>query len=115
GWRNITEYTAFGHTCLTTNINKGYRSAGMSGMGLAGVGVQHHLCITMISGDKTFSANLLQRINNTSNTMVNSFNGFNCRAHHTSVAYHVAIRVVTNNHIKISAVYSVNQFVSQLC
>jgi len=60
----------------------------------AGVRIAHEFTITVISGDKQNTPNILCRLGKLANTRIDDFNGFNCGRQKARMADHVGVGIV---------------------
>ncbi len=85
----------------------------MGGMSLARLVIHHLLCITVVSSDQTLTAGFLQCLNNATDTLIYRFTGFNCCVEVAGMTNHIAIRIVTDDHVELTGFNRSNQFISK--
>ena len=81
---------------------------------LAGGRIAHLLSVAVVSGNQQLAAHFFNRLSHFTQAVIQCFNRFDCGFHDAGVANHIAVRVVTDNGVVLTAFDSSNQFLGQL-
>ena len=86
----------------------------MRGVRLASGRIAHLLGVAVVCGDQQLSANGFNGFAHFVNAAIQRFYCFNGGFHHPGVANHIAVRVVTDDGVELTALDGGNQFFGQL-